>query len=232
MYAESLRFTRALAGKFMSDLTTLSDLDLAALLCSRVCHDVISPVGAIANGLEVLDDEDDAEMKEIAMDLIRRSAQQASAKLQFCRIAFGAAGSVGSHLDLADAGVVAKNFVGDEKISLTWTTPHETREKTQVKLLLNLLLLAITTIPRGGTISVNLSGDDISVRSSGEGARMPEKTVAFMTDPTNADDMDARLVQVYYTMRLAQSGQFSLMISEDDGDIVIKAEPAAATAAA
>ncbi len=216
----------------MSDLTTLSDLDLAALLCSRVCHDVISPVGAIANGLEVLDDEDDPAMKEIAMDLIRRSAHQASAKLQFCRIVFGAAGSVGSHLDLADAGEVAKNFIGNEKISLTWNTPHETREKTQVKLLLNLLLLATTTIPRGGNISVNLIGDDISVRSSGEGAKMPEKTVAFMSDPTNGDDMDARLVQVYYTMRLAQTGRYSLIISQDDGDIVIKAEPSAATAAA
>ncbi|MGI9372521.1 MAG: histidine phosphotransferase ChpT [Hyphomicrobiales bacterium] len=216
----------------MSDLTTLNDIDLAALLCSRVCHDVISPVGAIANGLEVLDDEDDASMKEIAMDLVRRSAQQASAKLQFCRIAFGAAGSAGSHLDLNDAGEVAKNFIGDEKISLSWETPNETREKTQVKLLLNLLLLATTTIPRGGQITVKLVGDDISVRSTGEGAKVPEKTIAFMNDPSDDSEMDARLVQVYYTMRLAQSGNYSLMISQDGADIVIKAEPAAASAAA
>ncbi len=216
----------------MSDLTTLSDIDLAALLCSRVCHDVISPVGAIANGLEVLDDEDDASMKEIAMDLVRRSAQQASAKLQFCRIAFGAAGSAGSHLDLNDAGEVAKNFIGDEKISLTWETPNETREKTQVKLLLNLLLMATTTVPRGGEIAVSLVGDNISVRSSGANAKVPEKTIAFMNDPSDDSEMDARLVQVYYTMRLAQSGSYSLMITQDGDDIVIKAEPAAASAAA
>ena len=76
-------------------LPLLSDMDLSALLVSRVCHDVISPVGAIANGLEVLEDEDDEAMQKIAMDLVRRSARQASAKLQFCRIAFGAAGSAG-----------------------------------------------------------------------------------------------------------------------------------------
>ena len=68
----------------MSSLLLLSDMDLSALLVSRVCHDVISPVGAIANGLEVLEDEDDEEMKKVAMDLVRRSAKQASAKLQFC----------------------------------------------------------------------------------------------------------------------------------------------------
>ncbi|MGI9484110.1 MAG: histidine phosphotransferase ChpT [Hyphomicrobiales bacterium] len=216
----------------MSDLSTLSDIDLAALLCSRVCHDVISPVGAIANGLEVLDDEDDASMKEIAMDLVRRSAHQASAKLQFCRIAFGAAGSAGSHLDLKDAGEVAKNFIGDEKIDLVWETPNETREKNQVKLLLNLLLLATTSIPRGGNIAVLLTGDDIAVRSSGTNAKMPEKTVTFMNDPTDDTDMDARLVQVYYTMRLAQSAGYSLIITQEDTDIIIRAEPAAATAAA
>ena len=216
----------------MSELNTLSDIDLAALLCSRVCHDVISPVGAIANGLEVLDDEDDASMKDIAMDLIRRSAQQASAKLQFCRIAFGAAGSVGSHLDLGDAADVAAAFIGDEKIKLNWNAPRETREKTQVKLLLNLLLLSMTTIPRGGTITVNLNGDALAVRSSGDGAKVPEKTIAFMTDPSNGDDMDARLVQVYYAMRLAQSGGYSLIITQDGEDIVIKANPAAVTVAA
>ena len=75
-------------------------------------HDVISPVGAIANGLEVLDDEDDAKMREVALDLVRRSAYQASAKLQFCRLAFGAAGSAGAHLDLKDAEAVTRGFLG------------------------------------------------------------------------------------------------------------------------
>ena len=105
----------------------MSDLDLAALLCSRVCHDVISPVGAIANGLEVLEDEDDENMKKMAMDLVRKSARQASAKLQFCRIAFGAAGSAGAMIDMGEAGDVARAFVGEEKVKLDWQAPRETR---------------------------------------------------------------------------------------------------------
>jgi histidine phosphotransferase ChpT len=114
----------------------LSDLDLAALLCSRVCHDVISPVGAIANGLELMEDTDtDAEMKRIAFEMVKKSANTATAKLKFCRIAFGAAGSAGSLIDMGEAGEVAKAFVGDEKMKLEWLVPHEHRPKQEVKLL-------------------------------------------------------------------------------------------------
>ena len=88
----------------MTDVS-LSALDLAALLCSRVCHDVISPVGAIVNGLEVLEEEKDEGMRSFAEDLIRKSARQASARLQFARLAFGAAGSAGAAIDLGDAEI-------------------------------------------------------------------------------------------------------------------------------
>ncbi len=114
-------------GDIMPTNPILDDLDLAALLCSRVCHDVISPVGAIANGLEVLEEEDDEEMRKIAFDLVSKSAKQASAKLQFCRLAFGAAGSAGANIDLGEAGDVAMMFVGAEKVELKWLAPREYR---------------------------------------------------------------------------------------------------------
>ena len=98
-------------------------LDLAALLCSRVCHDLISPVGAIVNGLEVLEEEKDEATKEFALDLIKRSANTASAKLQFCRIAFGAAGSAGAQIDLGDAESIARGFLEDEKTKLDLESP-------------------------------------------------------------------------------------------------------------
>src|SRR6202008_3930697 len=90
-------------------------LDLAALLCSRVCHDLISPVGAIVNGIEVLEEDKDEETKTFALDLIKKSAYQASAKLQFCRLAFGAAGSAGAPIDLGGAEKVARGVLGQEK---------------------------------------------------------------------------------------------------------------------
>src|SRR4249919_4110196 len=109
----------------MSGQVTLDALDLAALLCSRVCHDLISPTGAIVNGLEVLEEKDsDEETKTFALDLIKRSARTASARLQFCRLAFGAAGSASAQIDLGNAQVMARGFIEDDKTKLTWNLPH------------------------------------------------------------------------------------------------------------
>ena len=110
-------------------------LDLAALLCSRVCHDLISPVGAIVNGLEVLEEDKDEETKTFALDLIKKSAQQASAKLQFCRLAFGAAGSAGAQIDLGDAEKAARGLIEDDKIKIVWNLPRELLPKNRVKAL-------------------------------------------------------------------------------------------------
>ena len=157
---------------------SLDSLDLAALLCSRVCHDVISPVGAIVNGLEVMEEEGgDESMKEFALDLIRKSARQASARLQFARIAFGAAGSAGASIDLGDAEGVAKGFFSDERTQLTWNAQRMLLPKNRVKLLLNLVVIAAQGIPRGGTIDVTVEGDEQAsrfvIKAQGKAARIP-----------------------------------------------------------
>ena len=138
----------------MTERVDLEALDLAALLCSRVCHDIISPVGAIINGLEVLDEDNSEEMRDFAFGLIRRSAGQASAKLQFARLAFGAAGSAGAEIDLGDAEKVATGYMQGEKAEFSWSAPRVLMPKNLVKLLLNLILLATAAVPRGGRVAV------------------------------------------------------------------------------
>jgi histidine phosphotransferase ChpT len=183
-------------------------LELAALLCSRVCHDLISPVGAIVNGLEVFDDAKNPDDREFALNLIRKSARTASAKLQFCRLAFGAAGSAGAQIDTGDAETMARGFFEDDKTRLTWNLPRALQPKNRVKLLLNMLILAQQAIPRGGTLTVGASGEGdkagIKVRAEGLNARVPQN-LADLLAGNHQGAVDAHAVQPHYTRLLAQA---------------------------
>ena len=202
----------------------LADLDLAALLCSRVCHDVISPVGAIANGLELYDDpEMDEETRQTALEMVRSSARTASAKLKFCRIAFGAAGSAGASIDMGEAGETAMAFVGSEKVKLNWLVPRENRPKQQVKLVLNMLLMAMAAVPRGGTVSISAEGDAFTARAQGDRAKVPEPIAQVLDGTAELGLLDARLVQPYYARLLAQSAGLKLTMNVDGEDVVVRA---------
>jgi histidine phosphotransferase ChpT len=208
----------------------LSDLDLAALLCSRVCHDIISPVGAIANGLELMDDPDvDAAMKATALDMVRNSAKTATAKLKFCRIAFGASGSAGAQIDMGEAGEMAKAFVGEEKIKLDWQAPRENRPKAEVKLVLNMMMLAMAGIPRGGVVTVTVDGRNFAVKAKGERSKVPQAMADVLTGVAPIETLDARMVQPYYAKLLAQTAALSLTIAMEGEDVVaVLAQPIAA----
>lgn len=214
----------------MSGSYEIEALELAALLCSRVCHDVISPVGAIANGLEVLDDDDDEEMRGHAMDLIRQSARQASAKLQFARLAFGAAGSAGAHLDLGDARDIALEFVKNEKAEVEWDGPAATMGKDYVKLLLNMVLIGLAAIPRGGTLSVKLENvteeaPRFQLRATGRAARVPAETETYLGGARPDDALDARAVQPYFTGLVARHLGMAITAGMDGEDFTLVAEP-------
>jgi histidine phosphotransferase ChpT len=194
-------------------------LELAALLCSRVCHDLISPVGAIVNGLEVLDDSKSADDREFALNLIRKSAKTASAKLQFCRLAFGAAGSAGAQIDTGDAETMARGFLEDDKTRLVWNLPRTLQPKNRVKLLLNMLILAQQSIPRGGTLTVGPAGagEGLKVRADGLNARVPQNLVDLLT-ANYAGAIDAHAVQPHYARLLAQAcGLRATMAASGDG---------------
>lgn len=214
----------------------LDSLDLAALLCSRVCHDVISPVGAIVNGLEVLEDEKDGDMREFALDLIRKSAKTASARLQFCRLAFGAAGSAGASIDTGDAENVARGLIGDEKTKLVWNAPRVLLPKNKVKLVLNLCLIAMAAIPRGGEIVVTISGEGdattINVRAQGVNARVAHGVTTLLKGEPEGGAVDAHGIQAFYTGLVARASQMDVDLRVEDGVVLIDALPVAPAAEA
>ncbi|WP_237153755.1 histidine phosphotransferase ChpT [Oryzibacter oryziterrae] len=208
----------------MSDPVKFEALDFAALLCSRVCHDIISPVGAITNGIEVLDEEDSEEMKAFAFDLIRKSARTASAKLQFARLAFGAAGSAGAEVDLGDAETVAKRYMESEKAEIDWQAVRRLLPKNQVKLLLNLLLMSLQAIPRGGKVVITVTGDlplpTLRIEATGPAARIPPRIVELLKGDLG-DHMDAHAIQPYYAGALARAAGLEIDVAKTDETTVI-----------
>lgn len=213
----------------MSGPIVLESLDLAALLCSRVCHDLISPVGAIMNGLEVMEDDNDEETKTFALDLIKKSARTASAKLQFCRIAFGAAGSAGAQIDTGDAEKVARGMIEDDKTKIKWTLPRALLPKNRVKLLLNMLLMAGHAIPRGGLLTIDPVGEGESmgfrVTCSGLNARVPQAVPGLLTgEPANGHAVDAHAIQPFYAGMLARDCGLAIGIATEGDAVVVTAK--------
>jgi histidine phosphotransferase ChpT len=202
-------------------------LDLAALLCSRVCHDLISPVGAIVNGLEVLEEAKDEATKTFALDLIKKSADTASAKLQFCRIAFGAAGSAGAQIDVGDAETLARAFIEDDKTKLSWTLPRLLLAKNRVKLLLNMLLIAGQAIPRGGTLSVDPlgmgDGMGFKITANGVNAKIPAAMPPLLSGEGGAEMLDAHHIQPFYAGLLAKACGMRVSMIMDGAAVVVTA---------
>ncbi len=201
----------------MTDPVAISDMDLAALMCSKLCHDVISPVGAISNGFEVLEDEKDESMREMALDIIRSNAEKASSRLQFQRLAFGAMGGAGDRFPLEEARQLTEKLYAGEKAAIKWIAKPDSLPKDQVKLLVNLIVLAVSTIPRGGEVSVDViregaggaiisDSKDVSFRleATGSHATLSETTRTIFDGQIPEEGLDARSVQAYYAHRLAK----------------------------
>ena len=197
-------------------------LELAALLCSKVCHDVISPVGAINNGIEVLEDEKSADMREFALELIAKSARQASAKLQFARIAFGAASSAGAQIDLTDAAQVLRGFIESEgKVSLDFKPAPALMDKSAVKLLFNLAMIAMNAIPRGGKMSIDAdpASNAIAIKSEGLNARIAAGVAEIASGDVGEHGVDAHSIQPYYTSLLAEELGLKVTFSSE-GEVI------------
>ena len=200
----------------------MNDLDFAALLVSRVCHDLVSPVGAVVNGLEVLEDETDMTMRADALRLVAASAEQAAARLQFARIAFGAAGSAGAELDLAEVGRIMAGLLRGGKVELAWQAHAVNWPKDWAKLLMNTVLMAADCLPRGGRVTVETSGDmhapSFRVRAGGAIARITPEAERALTGEVEGV-LDGRSIQPYLTHQLAKNVNAQLSATSAEGEV-------------
>lgn len=209
----------------MQPLPQLSAPELAALLASRLCHDIISPVGAIQSGLELLDEmPNDPE----SMALVRNSTRSAVAKLQFARLAYGSSGSTAAQIDLGDAKTVAEGFMSFERANLVWEGERAYVPKNVAKLVLNLMVIANATVPRGREVKIAIESLQPEIRivvtAQGTPLRVPAKFRALLSDEPLEEPIDAHGVQPYYTLLLARELGLTVRLDQSDGEAVFTVE--------
>jgi len=174
----------------------MADTDFAALLCSRLCHDLISPVGAIANGIEILAEEDDEMMRQEVIKLLEQSSTQTSARLQFYRLAFGSAGGFGENVPLEDAEKAVKGLFGSSNIELKWQPQVFELNKDAVKLLLNLVLIAGESLIRGGKLLLDIQKQDettvIEITVHGDRIILQDKIRDILTGASKEEPVEPK----------------------------------------
>jgi len=203
----------------------MNDIEFSALMVSRVCHDLVGPLGAVVNGLEVLEDERDAAMREDALKLVTSSANQALARIQFMRIAFGAAGSAGAELDLGEIGRLIEGLLEGGKVKLEWKVPHAYWAKDWAKLLMNATLVGADSLPRGGMVAVETGQDpktpSFKVTATGQVARLAEEVERMLRGEQIQGPVDARAIQPHLTYKLSRAVNAALAIRIADGTVEI-----------
>jgi histidine phosphotransferase ChpT len=205
----------------------MDDIEFAAFLVSRVCHDLVGPMGAVINGLEVMEDERDAAMRADALKIVTSSAQQALARLQFLRIAFGAAGSAGAELDVGEVGRLVAGLLEGGKVQLNWQSPQVNWPKNWAKLLMNAAMLGADCLPRGGQLEVKVSTDPAApafkITATSPYARVLEEVGNAVRGEAMASHLDARGIQPYLTHKLSRDLNAGLTLTQRDGVVELAA---------
>ncbi|MFW5634548.1 MAG: histidine phosphotransferase family protein [Erythrobacter sp.] len=185
-----------------------SQTDLAALLCSRLCHDLLSPVGALSNGLELLADEQDPEMRERCIELLEASAKISTDKLKFFRLAFGAAGGFGESVPIEEAQQVIGALAGEaRKVEIQWAMATSSLPKPAIKVLLNLSQIALDALVRGGRLDIGaerLEGNiEIVARATGPRIAFDEAIGRALQDELQPGELTSRTAAAHMIALLA-----------------------------
>jgi histidine phosphotransferase ChpT len=203
--------------------------EFASLLCSRLCHDLLSPVGALNNGIELLADEHDPEMRARCLDLLAESARASANKLKFFRLAFGAAGGFADTVDTREARAAIEGlFGGDGRIQLGWMIDEPTMSKAALKVLLNLVLIAGDALVRGGSLDVGAekhgNGLDIVVRAEGTRIVLDPELRRVLVGDMSEDEVAPRAAAAWLAHSLVEEGGGQIQVADgEDGILIIGA---------
>ena len=198
--------------------------DLASLISSRICHDLISPIGALNTAIEVLDDTESKEMHEDALKLIKLAASEASAKLSYLRIALGTNSTSKGVMNLDKLKLITENMFNTEKFSFTWDMSEIKLEKSIARILLNILMLSIQSIPRGGkvTIKIEEKSDKLKLVTSANGikSRLDKQTEDAFKGIIPSEEIDGRVIQSFFTGILIDDLNGRIEAFKTDGNVI------------
>lgn len=188
-----------------------TELALAESMAARLCHDLVGSVGAVANGVELLADSRSRPDPEV-VDLVAQSARQASRRLQAFRVAYGTGNALPGSGMFAEVRRLANALCEGGRVTLDWTAPDTTLEnaatKEAARLLLNTVLMAIDTLPRGGTVKVGLAVADsrlkAGIEATGNHIGLPEEVRTMLTGEVETVELTPRNVVAYLARRSAQ----------------------------
>lgn len=205
-----------------------SSTDLAAMLCSRLCHDMLSPVGALSNGLELLADEKDPEMRLRVIELLEQSAKSSTDKLKFFRLAFGAAGGFGEAVPIEEAQDVIAALAGDAKrVTLNWAIAQPSLPKPAVKVLLNLSQIALDALVRGGTLDIGAEtrggNTEIVARATGDRIAFDETIGRALQNEIAPGEISSRTAAAHMIALLAEELGGGLQYQLSDKALVLGA---------
>jgi len=201
-----------------------SAVEFASLLCSRLCHDLLSPVGAMSNGLELLADEDDPDMRARVMELLADSARVSSDRLKFFRLAFGAAGGFGESLDTGEVRTAVEGLVrSNPRVTLGWLVELPQIPKVAAKILLNLAMIGFEALVRGGRLDVGVEGGEVVIRA--EGTRIVLDAEIRSVLATGQGSLSSRTSAAWLIRRLAEGegGRIALADGEQEGVLLLAA---------
>lgn len=205
---------------------TASTVDFASLLCSRLCHDLLSPVGALNNGLELMADETDPDMRQRCFELLEQSARTSANKLKFFRLAFGSAGGYGETITMQEARSAIEGII-NERTALGWLIESPDLPKLPVKVMLNLALVAVDAMVRGGQLDIgaerNADGIEIVVRGAGDKIVVDPDIQSALQGAIADDDISARTAAAAMTHKLATQAGGQLMVSNENNLLLLGA---------
>jgi histidine phosphotransferase ChpT len=208
----------------MSTAPKLTPSGLAALLCARICHDLVSPVGALGTAVEILDDDNNADMHDDALELVKSSSRRAAAKLKFLRLAFGAGGSAPGIIGTSEIRALVDDMFADAKADMVVVIDGEGVEKSRARILLNLAMLGVQAVPRGGEVRIASSPNALVVTSTGPRAKLDETVERALRGRAPEHGFDGRSIQPFYTSMMAREIGGQVTASADGETVIFRAD--------